>query len=153
MVKKYNLNWKIKLMRTCLKTCILSDRHQCGCTKTSGPLEVHGKMTFWLDPCKHIPAQFMGSVTHFWSHWIKKKKFVCFINLGNTVFQNRGLSVVRNRTLISKWDVTLQFAKCSSPGFKTGLQKPVWDITVATSIFYTACDVSKINWQVCVIMI
>lgn len=39
------------------------DGDNCGEKKDSGPIEVYGKTYF----CKHFPAEFMDSVTHFGS--------------------------------------------------------------------------------------
>lgn len=44
----------------------------CGSKKSSSPIEVYGKITMtW-------PLEFMGSVTHFGTHWINKVVFFFF---------------------------------------------------------------------------
>lgn len=48
-------------------------------------------------------------------------------------FHNQTISFLQSR-----WQ------KCPSQGFKTELQKPVGDVAIATSIFYTVCDAESL---------
>lgn len=62
----------------------LPDGDTRGCKNTCDPIEICAKIAFTLDPCKHFPAEFMASATHFGSHRLNNQ--VYFVNLGHIFF-------------------------------------------------------------------
>lgn len=117
------------------------DGSSSGCKKTTCPVEVNGKMGFWHNVCKQIPAEFMGSVACSGSHWIRFwNSTVCFkmedfqccelslscssANNCQSQFTNQwefGFTVWPASPLLQ----SRQGRKRLSQGFKTGLQKPM----------------------------